>query len=194
MPSRPNAMNALFRPLSNLVVASVLIVASAAHAQSAAPDAEKQKLIDRLLVLFHPETRVLQLVQQQGLNAMQQSAIALSTAHVPQDRKDKTLAEIHDDVQKYIDTTMPVAVASARKFTGPAVSPLLLQDFSVEELRQLVAFYESPVKAKFEKLVPQFESAVGQKVQADIAPTVDKNVKTMTEAIGTKLRVAATLQ
>ncbi len=189
-------MTALLRPFARLVVASTLIIASAAHAQAAAPaaDAEKQKLIDKLLVHFHPENRVLQLVQQQGLNAMQQSGIALQTAHVAQERKDKTLAEIHDDVQKYIDATMPVAVASARKLTGPAVSPMLLQNFSVDELRQLLAFYESPVKEKFEKLVPQMESAVGQKVQADIAPTVDKNAKAMTEAVGTKLRVAATLQ
>ena len=189
-------MNALLRPLSRLLAASALVVASAAHPQAAAPapDPEKQKLIDRLLVLFHPENRILQLVQQQGLNAMQQSSIALQTSHVTQERKDKTLAEIHDDVQKYIDTTMPIAVASAKKFTSPAVSPLLLQTFTVDELRQLVAFYESPVKAKFEKLVPQMESAVGQKVQADISAKVDQNVKTMTEAVGTKLRVAATLQ
>jgi hypothetical protein len=189
-------MNALLRLPARLLVASVLIVASAAHAQSAAPapDPEKQKLVDRLLVLFHPENRILQLVQQQGLNAMQQSSIALQTSHVTQERKDKTLAEIHDDVQKYIDTTMPIAVASAKKFTGPTVSPLLLQNFTTEELRQLVAFYESAVKAKFEKLVPQMESAIGQKVQADIGPKVDQNVKTMTESVGTKLRVAATLQ
>ncbi len=189
-------MNAFLRPLTRLLVASALVVASAAHAQGAAPaaDAEKQKLIDKLLVHFHPENRILQLVQQQGLNAMQQSSIALQTAHVPQERKDKTLAEIHDDVQKYIDSTMPVAVASAKKLTSPSVSPLLLQNFSVEELRQLLAFYESPVKDKFEKLVPQMEAAVGQKVQAEIAPTVDKNAKAMTESVGTKLRVAATLQ
>ncbi len=189
-------MNTLLRPFSCLLVASALIAASAAHAQSAAPapDPEKQKLIDRLLVLFHPENRVLQLVQQQGINAMQQSRIALQTSHVTQERKDKTLTEIHDDVQKYIDNTMPIAVASAKKITGPAVSPIMLQNFSVDELHQLLAFYESPVKAKFEKLVPQMESAVGQKVQADIAAKVDQNVKTMTEAVGTKLRVAATLQ
>ena len=187
-------MNALLRPFSLLAVSAALLVSSAAHAQAAAPDAEKQKLIDRLLVIYHPEGRILQLVQQQGLNAMQQTAIALQTAHVPQDRADKTLADIRPDVQKYIDTTMPVAEASAKKITSPAVSPLLLQNFTVEELRQLVAFFESPVKAKFEKLAPQMESAVGQKVQADIGPTVEKNAKAMTEAVGTKLRVAATLK
>jgi uncharacterized protein len=189
-------MNALLRPLAHVLAASALVVSFAAHAQAAAPapDAEKQKLIDRLLVHFHPENRILQLVQQQGLSAMQQSGIALQTAHVPQERKDKTLAEVHDDVQKYIDTTMPVAVASAKRMAGPAVSPILLQNFSVDELRQLLAFYESPVKDKFERLVPQMEAAVGQKVQVEIAPTVDKNAKAMTEAVGTKLRVAATLQ
>ena len=41
--------------------------------------------------------------------------------------------------------------------------------------------------------MPQMEAAVGQKVQAEIAPTVDKNAKAMTEAVGTRLRVAATL-
>ena len=38
------------------------------------------------------------------------------------------------------------------------------------------------------------KSAVGKKVQADIAAQVNQNVKTMTEAVGTKLRVAATVQ
>ena len=73
-------MNALLRPLSLLALSATLLVSSAARAQAAAPDAEKQKLIDRLLVIYHPEGRILQLVQQQGLNAMQQTAIALQVS------------------------------------------------------------------------------------------------------------------
>jgi hypothetical protein len=191
-------MTAFTRLISPIALAATLVVASAAHAQSTAPaavpDAEKQKLIDRILVLFHPENDVLQAVQAPGVKAMQQSSVALQTAQVPQERKDKTMKDIGADVQKYIDTTMPVAVASARKFTEPAVAPLLAQNFTTEELRQVVAMLESPVKAKFEKLVPQMESAVGQKVQADIGPQVNKNIQAMTEAVGTKLRVAVTLK
>jgi hypothetical protein len=125
---------------------------------------------------------------------MQQSSIALQTAQVPQERKDKTMKDIGTDVQKYIDTTMPMAIASAKKATGPAVAPILAQNFSSEELRQLIALLESPIKDKFEKLVPQMENAVGQKVTAEIAPQVNKNVQVMTEAVGTKLRVAVTLK
>jgi uncharacterized protein len=191
-------MTAFARLLSPIALVATLVVASTAHAQSttsaAAPDAEKQKLIDHILVLFHPENGVLQAVQQPGVKAMQQSSVALQTAQVPQERKDKTMKDIGVDVQKYIDTTTPIAIASAKKFTEPAVAPLLAQNFTTEELRQVVALLESPVKAKFEKLVPQMEAAVGQRVQEDIAPQVNKNIQALTESVGTKLRVAVTLK
>src|ERR1700761_9144961 len=109
-------MNAFLRPLTLLATATALAATFAAHAQGAAPaplpapDAEKQKIIDRILVAFHPENGILQYVQNQGLNAMQQSSIALTTAHVAQDKKEKTLKDISTDVQKYIDTSMPLAV------------------------------------------------------------------------------------
>jgi len=193
-------MNALRRPFSAAVAA--LAMTFAAHAQTAAsaaaplpaPDAEKQKVIDRILVAFHPENGILQAVQRQGVDAMQQSNIALQTAHVPTERKDKTLKDISTDVQKYIDTTMPAAIASTKKNTNPAVGPILAQNFTADELRQIAAMLESPLKQRFEKLVPQMETAVAQKVQADISPLVNANVKTMTEAVGTKLRIAATVQ
>src|ERR1700740_2831411 len=111
------------------------LVAAAAPANLPAPDAEKQKAIDRILAVFHPENGVLQAVQRQGIDAMQQSNIALHTAHVPKERADTTLKEIGGDVQKYIDATMPIAVASAKKNTNPAVGPILAQNFTADELR-----------------------------------------------------------
>jgi hypothetical protein len=200
-------MTAPLRSILHIAIAAALTIAgAAAHAQAKAaapaaapanlpaPDAEKQKAIDRILAVFHPENGVLQAVQRQGVDAMQQSNIALHTAHVPKERADKTLKEIGVDVQKYIDTTMPIAVASAKKNTNPAVGPILAQNFTADELRQIAALLESPLKAKFEKLVPQMEDAVGHKVQADISPQVNANVKTMTEAVSTKLQIAATAQ
>lgn len=200
-----NTMNALRRPLT-ILAAAALAATFAAQAQTApaapaaaqaplpAPDAEKQKIIDRILQVFHPENGVLQAVQRPALDAMQQSNIALQTAHVPPDRKEKTLKDISTDVQKYIDATTPVAVASAKKQTSPAVGPILAKNFTADELRQIDAMLESPLKARFEKLVPAMEDAVGKKVQAEIASQVNQNVKAMTEAVGTKLRVAATVQ
>lgn len=199
-------MTTLRLPFTHVALAAVLAASLSAHAQTApaasaaapaplpAPDAEKQKIIDRILLVFHPEVGVLQAVQRPAVEAMQQSNIALQTAHVPAEKKEKTLKDISTDVQKYIDTTTPLAVASAKKQTNPAVGPILAKNFTVEELRQIEVMLESPLKAKFEKLVPEMETAVGRKVQADIASQVNQNVKAMTEAVGTKLRVAATVQ
>jgi len=188
-------MQAFRRTLSRVACAAALAVTCAAHAQTAAPaiDAEKQKLIDRILTLWHPETIAIVMVQRPATDAMEKSSIALQTAHVPKDRFDKTLKDISGDVQKYIDTATPVAQASAKKNVGPAVGPVLAQNFTADELRQLVAMLESPVKAKFEKLSPQMEHAVADKVQADIGPEINKDINAMTQAVGTKLRVAATL-
>jgi hypothetical protein len=76
---------------------------------------------------------------------------------------------------------------------GPTVGPIFAANFTVDELRQILALLESPVKAKFEQLVPKMEDAVGQKVQAEVAPQINKEIQAMNESAGTKLRVAATL-
>ncbi|MCK9687243.1 hypothetical protein [Scleromatobacter humisilvae] len=185
-------------PLRRIVPLAVVLTIgalSAAHAQTAAlpaPDPEKQKLIDRILAKVHPENGVLQATQRPAVEAMQKSMIALQTAHVTKERLDKTMKDISVDVQKYVDTATPIVTASAKKYTNQTVGPILAQNLSVDELRQLATFLESPAHEKFDKLVPQLETAIGQKVQADVAAEIDKDIKAMTEAVGTKLRIAAT--
>jgi len=201
-------MNAPARTLSPLVLALGLLATAVPHAQAAgqaasgaapasaaAPiDAEKQKQIDRILAIVHPENGVLQAIQQQGVRALQQSSIALQTNQVSQERKEKAMKDIQGDVQKYIDTTMPAALASAKKNTGPISASILAANFTTDELRQLAAMLESPVRQKLEKVLPQMQDAVGQAVSAEVGPQVNKNAQVMTEAVGTKLRVAATLK
>ena len=50
------------------------------------------------------------------------------------------------------------------------------------------------VKAKFDKLIPQLEVAVGDKVTVDVGPAINKNIQALTESVGTKLRIATTAQ
>ena len=196
-------MNALLRivPLAAVLTLGAL---SAAHAQAPAakpaapaaalpaPDPEKQKLIDRILAKVHPENAILQAAQRPAVDAMQKSYVAMQTSHVPKERIDKTMKEIGADVQKYVDTATPIVAASAKKYTNQTVGPILAQTMSADELRTVAAYLESPAREKFDKLVPQLETAIAQKVQADVAPEIDKQIQVMTEAVGTKLRIAAT--
>ncbi len=198
-------MNVLLRTVP-LAVVLTLGALSAAHAQAAAakpaapaaalpaPDPEKQKLIDRILAKVHPENGILQAVQRPAVDAMQKSMIAMQTAHVPKERMDKTMKEIGVEVQKYVDTATPIVTASARKYTNQTVGPILAQNLSTDELRQLAVYFESSAHEKFDKLVPQLETTIGQKVQADVSAEIDKDIQAMTESVGTKLRIAATAQ
>jgi hypothetical protein len=199
-------MTAPLRSCLHLAVAAALSVAGAAPAQTKAaapaaapaslpaPDAEKQKAIDRILANVHPENGVIQALQRPAIEAMQKSMIAMQTQHVPKERMDKAMKEIAADVQHYVEISTPVVTASARKLTNQTVGPILAQNFSADELRQLAAIFESPVKAKFDKLIPQLEVAVGDKVTVDVGPAINKNIQALTESVGTKLRIATTAQ
>ena len=70
------------------------------------------------------------------------------------------------------------------------MAPLLQQNFSEEELQQLIALFESPVKKKFEALVPQFERAFGEKVAENSRGEVDPRIAALSKEIGVKMRAA----
>ena len=186
-------MHAIRRTLHTLAFTALLASASLACAQSApAVDADKQKLIDQILTLWHPENSVVIAVQRPAAEALEKSKIALQQARLPQPKQDAALKDIATDVQKYIDTVTPLSASSARKNLQTTIAPLLAQNFSADELKQLLALLQSPVKARFEKLIPQADQAVGKKVEDEAGPEINKNIQAMTQAVGTKLRIAVT--
>ena len=188
-------MSLLRITFSRAAVVAALAFSSLAHAQASAPapiDAEKQKLIDHILTLWHPENGVVLAVQRPASETMEKAHIALQQSHMPADKVDKNMKDVSIDVQKYIDTATPIATASAKKHMATSVVPLLAQNFTNDELKQLIALLESPVKAKFEKLVPLVNTTLGKQVQDDVGPTINKDIDAMTQAVGTKLRIAVT--
>jgi len=184
-------MNKLQRSLAGVAAAALLAFGAVAQAQTAAPiDAEKQKLIDRLLTLWHPENEVIIQAQRVGTNALEQANLGLQ-GRVSKERQDKAMKEIGTDVQKYVDTATPLVTTSAKKLVAPSVGPLLAANFSAEELRQIIAMLENPVKGKFEKLVPDMERAVGEKVSSEVGPQLNKEITTLKTNVGLKMRAAA---
>lgn len=170
-----------------LIAASLLAgCALATHAQTSP---EKQKLVDRVLNLWHVEDAAVVMIQRPAADAMQQANIALQ-GRVTAQKQQATMKEIAVDVQKYIDEATPIVRDNALRLKAPTIGPLLAQNFNDEELRQLIALLESPVKKKFEKLLPQFEKAYGEKIAAESRTAIDPKLQTMTKDVGLKLRSA----
>ncbi|MGC4059476.1 MAG: DUF2059 domain-containing protein [Aquabacterium sp.] len=149
----------------------------------------KAKLVERVLALWHPEDVVVVMVQRPAADALQQARIALQ-GRVTAERRDAALKGMAVDVQKYIDEATPIARDSAKKQVATTIAPMLTQQFSEDELRQLVALLESPVKKKFEQMMPQLERSLGEKVAAESRPIIDPKLRELTQAVGLKLRAA----
>src|SRR5881409_2311213 len=122
--------------LSRTLAVLTLIVAGAASAQSSASE-DKQKLVQRVLELWHLEDTAIVMVQRPAADALQQSRIAL---------QGRVAAPKQEDV-----------------------------------LREMIALLESPLKKKFEQLVPQFERAFGEKVAAESRAAIDPKLQAMTQ-------------
>jgi len=79
-----------------------------------------------------------------------------------------------------------------RKAYPTTVAPILAQKFTEDELRQIIAILESPVKAKFEATVPELQKALGEKLAAESAKTINPKLETLKQEIGTRMRTAIT--
>jgi len=181
-----------FARVARFALASCLSLCVLAPAVAQSSDA-KAKLVERVLTLWHPEDMVIVMVQRPAADALQQARIALQ-GRVTAELRDATIKGMAVDVQKYIDEATPIARDSARKNVTTVIAPMLMQQFSEDELKQLVAFLESPVKKKFEQMMPQLERSLGEKVASESRPLIDPKLQDLTKAVGTKLRAATSGQ
>jgi hypothetical protein len=190
LPGPPRATLPRLAALCLSVGVSVGLWSAPSHA--AEPSATQQALVDQVMALWHAENVVLVMVQRPASDALQQARIALQ-GRVSADKRDAALKEMAPDAQRYIDEATPLAQAAARRQLPATVGATLASQFSEDELRQLVALLESPVKKKFEQLAPQMERALGDKVSEEAGPAIQPKLDAMKQAIGLKLRAAAML-
>ena len=100
------------------------------------------------------------------------------------------MKEIAGDVKKFLDENSPVIRTNTQKLTSSTVAPILTEKFTEEELRQLITILESPVKKKFETLVPDMQKALGEKLAADTRSTIEPKLEELRQRIGSRLRTA----
>ncbi|HZW23291.1 DUF2059 domain-containing protein, partial [Noviherbaspirillum sp.] len=119
-------------------------------------------------------------------------ARAVIQGRVPTERRDAAMRDVAAEAKKFLDENSPVVRASAQKLVPTTVAPMLAEQFTEDELRQIIAILESPVKKKFEALVPDMQKALGEKVAADSRPTIDPKLNQFRERISARLRTAIT--
>jgi uncharacterized protein len=173
------------KKLATMIAA--LAIGGTVHA--APVPAAKQELVNRVLQLWHPETIGESMLQAPVGDAVQQARAVLQ-GRVSPEKRDAALKEIVSDARQFMDENKPLAQASAQKLVGTTVAPLLAERFSEEELRQIITILESPVKKKFEAMVPELQKKLGEGVAADTRAVMDPKLQELQQRIGMRLRSA----
>jgi hypothetical protein len=170
----------------------MLAAALAVHTVHAAdiPPAKKP-LVDRVLQLWQVDTIGQSMLQAPVADAVQQARAVLQGRATPE-KRDAAMTEIVAEARRFMDENTPIARASADKLIPATVAPLLAERFTEEELKQIVTILESPVKKKFEAMVPELQKKLGESVAADTRGVIDPKLKDLQERIGLRLRAAVT--
>jgi len=181
----------LNKTLKVLAAASLLAASTLCMAQASAPASPAKKaLIDRLLAIQAPSLDLLarELIQRPMVPLMQQAQAALQ--QVPADKREATGKALEAQAKKFVDDSVPVLKASAVKNLPNTVGALIDERFTEDELRQIVAWMESPVSKKFGGAQPDMQKALIEKIMAESGPTLDQRFKALQQDMGKTLNAA----
>jgi hypothetical protein len=170
-----------------LAAATLFAAATAAFAQGATTalpaSPAKKELVAKLLQLQQPgiEGMARSMLQQPVSSLMQNAGAALQ--QLPAEKREATAKAIEAEVRKFVEETTPLLRDRAIKLAPTTVGTLLEERFTEDELRQLLAWLESPVNKKFSQLNGEMQSALGQKLVAETRGTVEARLKTLEQSV-----------
>lgn len=186
--------------MKRLILAALLGAAAWAHAQTATTPAApaspaspaKKELVHKLLLLQQPgiEKLATGLVEQPAMQMLQAAGRVLQQ-QVPPDKREAMGKSIEADVRKFVDDSVPIVRDKAVKLAPSTIGAMMEEKFTEDELKQLIAWLESPVNKKYSQLGPEIQNSFTQKLVAEARPVVDPRLQALEAKVRTTLGVPA---
>jgi hypothetical protein len=169
-----------------LIVLALVTGATLAHAQAN----PKKELVAKLLQLQQGSIEGLaRNIAERPAVQMMQAAAATLQAQVPAAKREAAAKSIDADVRKFVDEAVPLLTERAVKLAPAAYGAAMEEKFSEDELRQLIAWLESPVNKKFQQQLPELQNAFTQKLIAEAGPLLDPKLQALQRKLQTTLGV-----
>ena len=147
-------------------LALALAGAAAAQAQVSTTSSSpaKKELVQKVLQLQQTEIENVArgLVERPAAQMMQEAGLALQR-QTP-DKREAMGKAIEAEVKKYIDESYPLVRERALRLAPTTIGAVLEEKISEDELKQLVAWLDSPVNKKYQQLGPDMRNAFIQKL------------------------------
>ncbi len=160
---------------------ALLSCAAIAHAQTTPA---KKELVAKLLQLQQPgiENIGRSIVERPAMQLMQAVGNTLRT-QVPAEKREALGKAVEADIRKFVDESTPVMRERAVKLAQTTIGPAMEEKFSEDELKQLIAWLESPIYKKYQQLGPELENGLAQKLVGEAGPLLDSKLQTLHQKI-----------
>ena len=143
--------------LLKLLAISALTLSVSALAQTADPKLEWATKAVALQQGPELERLVSQLAESSSQDKVQSWSVKLRS-DVPKDKVEQTALSLNAELKKYNDDVTKIISAKVNKTSADSLIPAYMARFSLDELKQLVAFFESPAVKKYQAAAPELGS------------------------------------
>lgn len=165
--------------IRHLLLATALsALAVGAHAAET-----KKELVQRLLELQQPAVDGIarNLASQPANQLMAEAARVLP--QVPEAKRQQAARNIEAEVKKYLDETTPLIRDRAVKLLPTTLGAALEQKMTEDELKQVIAWLESPAYRKYQEVLPEVQQSLLQKLVDETKPTVEPKIRQLQAAM-----------
>ena len=131
-----------------------LVASGVAHAQATDPKLEWATKAVALQQGPELERLVNQLADSASQEILQAWGPKLQS-NVPKEKMEAARKNLNAELVSYFDDVSKIINAKTSKVSTDALIPAYMQRFTLEELKQLVAFFESPAVKKYQQAAPE---------------------------------------
>jgi uncharacterized protein len=159
-------------------LAGILLLAAAgsagAQVTTSTASPAKKELVQRVLRVQQGDLEAMarNLVEQPAARMMQEAGMAMQQLQFPQEKFQSTGKQIETEVKKYVDEAFPIVRERALKLAPSTIGVALETKMSEDELKQLLAWLESPVSKKFQQVTSEAGKEFAQQVAREASPLV----------------------
>jgi hypothetical protein len=169
------------------LVAASLLVSPIAFAQKAESSAAKKELIARILKLQQPAIEALTIsVLSRPVNELAAKA-APQLGRVPEAKREAVAKQIDTDLRKFMEDNGPGLVDKGKVLIPQTMGVALDEKFTEDELKQLVAWLESPVSKKFAEAAPDLQNIYTKKLVDDNGKLLDEKFNALQTNVAKQL-------
>ena len=122
---------------------------------------------------------------------MLQEAGRVLQTQIPPEKREAIGKTIEADAKRYVDEALPLVRERALKVAPTTLGTALEEKFSEDELKQLIARFESPVNKKFQAASGEMQSAFMQKLVAEARPLLEPKLQTLEQKVRAALGAPA---